>query len=146
RGWYAATLALFTAALMSKPSAVTLPLVLLLLDVWPLRRTEPLSRRVVEKLPLFALAAIVGAGTIAIQHRVGAVASLATFPLSLRLQNAAMSYVAYLGNIVWPARLAAFYPWDWDFTAARTAGSVAILSALTAVAIVSRRGYPYLLV
>jgi hypothetical protein len=106
----------FSLALMSKPMAVSLPIVLLLLDYWPLERHEdlPSQRRWVrlslEKLPLLLLSAASSAVTLVAQRSGGAVGIL---PLSVRLENAIVSYVAYIGKTVWPAKLAAFYTHPW---------------------------------
>src|ERR1035438_5551132 len=102
----------FGLGLMAKPMLVTLPFVLLLLDFWPLRRVElgSLLRLVKEKLPLFALAAISSVVTLLAQRHEGAILGLERFPLGLRLANALASYLAYIGKMLWPVRLAAFYP------------------------------------
>jgi hypothetical protein len=124
-GWYArrpdwkkylVIIAAFALALLSKPMAVSLPLVLLLLDYWPLERYEDLpfrrkwARLSLEKLPLLLLSAASSLVTTVAQRFGGAVADASVLPLSVRLENAIVSYVAYLGKTVWPARLAVFYP------------------------------------
>jgi hypothetical protein len=124
-GWYArgpdwrkylVVVAAFALALMSKPMAVSLPLVLLLLDYWPLERYEDLPfrrkwvRLSLEKLPLLLLSAASSVVTTVAQRSRGAVAWESILPLSWRLQNAIVSYVAYIGKTVWPATLAVFYP------------------------------------
>ena len=124
-GWYArrpdwkkylVVAAAFVLALMSKPMAVSLPLVLLLLDYWPLERYEglPFRRKWVrlslEKLPLLLLSAASSAVTMVAQRSGSAVADASVLPLSVRVENAIVCYVAYLGKTIWPARLAVFYP------------------------------------
>jgi hypothetical protein len=117
-GWkkYLVVVAAFALALMSKPMAVSLPLVLLLLDYWPLERYEDLPfrrkwvRLSVEKLPLLLMSATSSAVTMVAQRSRGAVAVESILPLSVRLENAIVSYVAYIGKTVWPAKLAVFYP------------------------------------
>ncbi len=108
---------LFALTLMAKPMGVTLPLVLLILDAWPLGRFAgpgrgaPHRGRILgEKIPLFLLAATSGAVTYAIQKTGGSVKAWEEDPLSIRAGNALMSYLAYLGKTVWPSRLAVFYP------------------------------------
>jgi protein O-mannosyl-transferase len=116
-GWkkYLVVVAAFSLALMSKPMAVSLPLVLLLLDYWPLERYEDLPfrrkwvRLSLEKLPLFLMSAASSAVTMVAQRSGGAVADHLP-PLSVRLGNAIVSYVAYIGKMFWPAKLAVFYP------------------------------------
>ena len=102
-------------ALLGKPMAVVLPVLLLLLDVWPLRRWAARDVRhnaglVVEKLPLFALALAIGLWTIQAQRQAGAVRDLDDFPLTARLANAVCATAEYLGMLVWPVNLAVFYP------------------------------------
>ncbi len=145
----------YVLALMSKPMVVTLPVALLLLDVWPLRRIRlagsegPVYRSLqaclVEKLPLLALALATSVATFIVQKQVGAVAGLSMLPLPLRIKNALIGYVAYLGATVWPANLAAFYPLrdiaEWEVVAA-----VIILLTLTALAWRLRNTHPYVIV
>ena len=108
--WSGITLACYALSLASKPTAVLLPLVLLLLDVWPLRRTEPLRFRVIEKLPLLALALTSGIVTWISQHAVGATHSSADLPLAAAAANAVVSHVRYLTAFFLPHDLAMFYP------------------------------------
>ena len=120
-GWgrYLGILGFLTLGLMAKQTLVTLPCVLLLLDYWPLRRLgenwtqirERLPRLVAEKLPLLIPVAVAGLLTIrAAQSAQGALPSLDTLPLGFRLANAVVAYAAYLLKMVWPVRLAVFYP------------------------------------
>jgi tetratricopeptide (TPR) repeat protein len=115
---YAMILVPFICGIMSKPMIVTLPFVLLLMDVWPLRRWS--RKAVVEKFPLFALSAAAAVVAYLVQRQGGAVSSLSQIPLSLRLENAAVSYVTYIVQFFWPAKLAVFYAfppvvpaWQW---------------------------------
>ena len=111
---------------------VTLPLILLLLDYWPLRRAEPAGRLILEKLPLLALSAAACAITLLAQG--DAVHSGSSFSLPHRLGNAATSCAVYLGQMVWPARLAVLYPfpqngqptWEVALAAALIAGFSAL--------------------
>ena len=109
---YGLVAAAYALALMSKPMVVTLPLVLLLLDFWPLRRVRrgSVGSLVVEKLPLFVLAAATAVATVIVQQHVGAVAALSALPVRVRLANAIVSAVAYIGKAIRPTHLAAFYP------------------------------------
>ncbi len=117
-GWkkYMVVVAAFALALMSKPMAVSLPFVLLLLDYWPLQRygNLPLQakwvRLATEKLPLFVMSAASSVVTIIAQRSGGAMADTVALPLSVRLGNAIVSYVAYIGKTVWPSSLSVFYP------------------------------------
>jgi protein O-mannosyl-transferase len=123
---YLIMLVSFACGIMSKPMVVTLPFVLLLMDVWPLHR---LSRKtVVEKIPLFALSA--GAAVLAyvVQQHGGAISEI---PLSLRLENAAVSYVTYIAQFFWPAKLAVFYPFPSAVPGWQWVGAIVILGAIT---------------
>jgi tetratricopeptide (TPR) repeat protein len=116
---YAALCLALTLALLAKPMAVTLPCVLLLLDVWPLGRVptdrigsalRTLGRLGIEKLPLLALVAASSVVTVRVQQAGGAVAGLDHFSLTVRLANAALAYVAYVATFFRPIDLAVFYP------------------------------------
>ena len=131
-----AVMALFALGLTSKPMVVTLPVVLLLLDYWPLGRVAdakqvsawvPLVR---EKIPLFGLSALSTLITFLVQRDAGAVVTLQALPLHVRLGNALVSYAAYARDAVWPARLAVFYPFDTPSLAAivMSAASIAIVA------------------
>ncbi len=149
---------LLALGLMSKPTLVSAPVLLLLLDAWPLGRlqggavahdTEGVSVRaaLLEKLPLFALAAAASALTLLAQHGAGTVANLDQLPLPSRLENATVACVAYLGKTVWPRGLAVFYPHpEQGLSVWRVAGSLALLLALTALALRSARRHPALAV
>ena len=108
---YGLVMLLFAMGLMCKPMLVTLPLVLLLLDYWPLQRVESrkLSGLVREKLPLLALSAAACVVTLLAQNE--AIQSTETFSLPLRFGNALVACMVYLGQMVWPAGLAVFYPY-----------------------------------
>jgi Flp pilus assembly protein TadD len=120
RGRYMTVVLLFGLGLMAKPMLVTLPFVLLLLDWWPLRRIRsPLfqlsnkrefSKLLWEKIPLIGLTVVSSLVTIVVQQKGGAVRSNEYVPVTVRLLNAAVSYVTYLGKAVWPDHLAIFYP------------------------------------
>ncbi len=121
---YLLVVLVFSLALMSKPITVTLPFVLLLLDYWPLNRIENISltehssrqrifRLVREKVPLFILSALCSTITFLAQRSGESVIPLAALPLRLRLTNAVVSYVRYLGKIFWPKDLAVLYPLDF---------------------------------
>ena len=113
---YLLVVLLFGFGLMSKPMLVTLPFVLLLLDYWPLGRIRgqrseagrQLRRLVTEKLPLFALSAFSCTATLLVQ--IYNTEKLEQLPFIWRLNTAIVSYVAYIWQMFWPARLAAFYP------------------------------------
>jgi protein O-mannosyl-transferase len=131
--------------LMSKPSVVTAPCLLLLLDYWPLVRKERLTVLLREKLPFFALAAAVSATTFVAQKQGGAMMHIENLTLPERLANAAVSYVLYLGKILWPHPLAVLYPYQRDFSVLFVIVCLLLLSAITALVLLlggSRRYLP----
>ena len=129
RARYALVALSLAAGLLSKPMVVTLPFVLLLLDVWPFNR----GIRVKEKLPLFALVAASCVATVIAQS--GAIGMASQFPMKLRLANAVLSYVRYLGKTLLPSRLAVFYPMPTEFPAWKVAGAALLLIVLTVLAL-----------
>jgi protein O-mannosyl-transferase len=145
-GW---TSLFFALSLMAKPTWVTLPFLLLLLDVWPLGRwpSEPWRKLAAEKGPLFLLAAVSCAVTYAVQQRGGAVQTFDWLPFGVRVGNAAVAYVQYVVALFRPLDLACFYP---PFRAELTAGaigrSLAVLLALTAAAAAHARRRPWWLI
>ena len=148
-GRYLAVFAVFALALMAKPMLVTFPLVLLLLDFWPLRRAEwPLrwaqwKPLVMEKLPLLALSAIGSVMTFIAQHSYGAVVALQRFPVLSRLENSALAYVAYIGTALWPVNLAVFYPAS-PLDAAGAVLAALFLLGVTAAVLRFAKSRPYL--
>ena len=111
-GRYALVAFLFAMSLMSKPTAITLPLVLLLIDFWPLERfpRASLSRLVTEKIPLFLMSIASAAITIYAQRVGGAVGLMAALPPGMRVKNAIYSYFLYIEKAIYPSNLAVFHP------------------------------------
>jgi tetratricopeptide (TPR) repeat protein len=147
---YLLVAASLAAALLSKPMAVTVPFVLLLLDYWPLGRLS--WRSVAEKLPLVAMVAASSVVTLLVQQAGGAVRGLDAVPLAQRLANAAYAYVMYLVKTFWPApgSLTPFYPLPEHGGPAVGVGAAAALAAtLAAISLATaalRRQRPYLAV
>ena len=142
---YLAVVALFALGLMAKPMLVTLPLVLLILDYWPLGRMKLGWRVLVEKLPLLALSAASCVATSIAQRE--AIAPLDFIPFSARLANAFISYVAYVSHLFYPVGLAVLYPHqgsrlpDWQVIVA-----LLLLVCISVGVAAWRRKCPYLLV
>jgi Flp pilus assembly protein TadD len=147
---YTMALLCFALALMSKPMAVTLPFVMLLLDWWPLGRVSSVECRVsrfqhlmVEKIPFFVLSAISCVVTFMVQQKGGAVAKLAEFSVSSRIENTFVSYARYLEKTFWPVTLAnpypyvAHWPWAWVLFA------VALFVGLCVAAVWLGRKFPF---
>lgn len=148
--FYFLSLILFVLALMSKPMAVTLPFVLLLLDYWPLRRFETTKSQqnnflFLEKLPFLALAAGVSAITLLAQRSAGAI-TIEGLPFMARMANALISYCRYLGKIFWPANLSVFYPYIEKGLAPAAIGASLLLIAFTAFAFLIRKQRPYIFI
>lgn len=208
---YAAVFVAVFLALASKAMAVTLPFVLLLLDVWPLRRfgdrtsgiaeathtrrdqaetspaaqsrdgeglpdiagaehmqvaqaeaspagarhgggapacfqTATLVRLILEKIPLLALSAAVGILTWMAETKIGALKTVAEFPIAVRVGNAVVSYVRYIGKMFWPADLAVIYPHPgaWPWVSVTLAAIVLVI--ITVFALKIWRRAPYLAV
>jgi tetratricopeptide (TPR) repeat protein len=142
---YLAVLSCYALGLMAKPMLVTLPVLLLLLDGWPLRRLQKTSavRLIAEKLPLFAMSFVSCIVTFLVQQSAGSVSSI---PLSTRLLNVITSYTAYLSKLLAPIDLAVIYPYP--------TGPIPIWSVMISLAILifwsvfvfyHRRKRPYLL-
>ncbi len=149
-GRYLTMVAAFALALLAKPMAVTLPLVLLLLDYWPLGRISLAAcerpqlrsrglRLLWEKAPLFLLSAVFSAIAVLTQKRGGAVSSVAGVPMSQRLENAALAYVGYIRKMIWPSDLAYFYPHRGAATSAWMALLAAFLLVAMSLAVYRRR-------
>jgi tetratricopeptide (TPR) repeat protein len=160
---YLLVIATFVLGLMAKPMLVTLPLVLLLVDCWPLGRwqpwrsgeppteTVPLRRLIAEKLPLLTLSAASAVITWVAQESGGTAPSIDRLPAGARVGNALVSYVAYLGMSIWPSGLAYFYPHPAAVPgggsgtlAVRALASVVLLGVLTLFALLGARRRPYL--
>ena len=169
--FYVLSLLLFALGLMSKPMLVTLPFVLLLLDYWPLGRfsfpiprpnararqpnrtpagapSAPRAMRLLwpllaEKIPFFALSAACSFVTWSVQSQGGAVWGQLALPA--RLGNAVVSYILYLGKMVWSMRLAAFYPFGNPWPGLAVVAALLLLLLITILALRNRSRRPWLL-
>jgi Flp pilus assembly protein TadD len=165
---YLLILLLFALGLMAKPMLVTLPCVLLLLDYWPLKRIEigqsasglPAAsqpstiaekpggqafRLLLEKTPLFVLAAVSSFVTFIVQKSGGAVGALEVYPIKIRVANALVSYVKYIVKMIWPQNLAVFYPHPGQGLPMWQAAAAGLLLLLISIAVIrAGRRQPYL--
>ena len=137
---YGLTLAAFSLGLMAKPMLVTLPVVLLLLDYWPLAR----GVRILEKVPFLVLSAAVCVITYVAHREAGATASLSIFPVAVRLENALVSCAVYIIKLFWPDHLAVFYPYSRHSLAVPAALAALGLVTITVVAARTAARRPYL--
>lgn len=154
--WYAAALASVAAGLLAKPMLVTAPLLLLLVDVWPLGRSggegggrwrEVGPRLVLEKVPFALLAGASVAVTVVAQATGQRLSAISGIPLGSRLSNAVVSTLAYLGQMLWPGRLASFYPHPYTLggiPAWQVVAAGALLLGVSAMAVRVRSAHPYL--
>lgn len=141
---YGLVLLLFVLGLLCKPMLVTLPLVLLLLDYWPLQRAKPAWQLSVEKLPLLALSAISCLVTLLAQKH--AISPFETYPLRARLVTAVLSCKVYLFQMVYPAGLAAFYPFPHSVSIWEKLTALVLLAVISVLGWEERRKRPWLLV
>ncbi|MGP8245121.1 MAG: tetratricopeptide repeat protein [Bryobacteraceae bacterium] len=153
-GRYALVLLAFCCGLMAKPMVITLPFVLLLLDVWPLGRLsfaaiaqgdgKPRAAIFWEKAPLLAFSLAASIITYLAQQRAGAVKALSAFPFSLRVENALVSYVVYIMQMFRPVRLAVFYPYPRHLPAWQATLAGVVLTGVSVMVVWFHRGRPYL--
>ena len=129
----------FACALMSKPSAITLPFVLLLLDWWPFQRFG--RKAILEKLPLFAL--LIPSILLTLRAQTGAIGAVS---LGSRIANTIVSYVDYLRVLVWPSGLAILYPYRLSIPTIAVVLAALVLIGITAAAIYFARRTPWVLV
>jgi len=159
--WYLAVFASMAFGLLAKPMLVTLPFVLLLADFWPLCRFEfarrlgrgnievlppavSARRLLLEKAPLFALAAAACIVTVLVQKSGGAVGSVAAFSLGGRVANALVAYAAYIFKTVWPVDLAVMYPYPVRGLAwYRPLMAGVFLAVVSAAVLCKARRYPF---
>ena len=149
---YSLALLCFACSLMSKSTLVTLPVIMLALDYWPLQRgavsdwRKTWARLAVEKAPFFALSLASGLLTLHAEKSIGAIAVKNGLPLAMRASNAVLSFIRYLGQTVWPADMAVFYPYPKEVSLWLVAGATFLLLAVTVGAILLARRRPYLAV
>jgi protein O-mannosyl-transferase len=159
----------FILGLMAKPMIVTLPFILLLLDYWPLGRfqlrsflslanSQPKQLRdlkgsnstvphlLLEKIPFFILSVLFSFLTLFAAGSGGAVKSIQFYPITMRVSNALVSYVSYIGKAIWPHPLACLYPYRDNIPLWQVAGAGLLLLGISIFAIRSVRKHPYFLV
>jgi tetratricopeptide (TPR) repeat protein len=149
-GRYVTALVLFILGLMSKPMLVTLPVVLVLLDYWPLNRLNSkfsILNSLIEKVPFFLLSIVSSVVTFVVQQKGGAMPSIYAIPLKGRIVNAICSYPGYIGKMIWPSRLAALYPHPVaQIPTVRAVIYAAVFVLITIFLIYQGRKYRYLIV
>jgi len=165
---YLLILWVFALGLMAKPMLVTLPLVFLLLDYWPLCRfnlerphggkqkndtslvaefqRSPVLRLLLEKVPLLIISAgCIYVSSLSMKH-LGVVISTASVPMKLRIANALVSYLSYIEKMIWPQNLAVYYPYPQSIPLWQVAGAGLVLICISFLVLRTVRPKPYLAV
>ena len=108
------------------------------------RFTPQISRLLLEKLPFFLLAMGLSMVTFRSQKTLGTMAVLSHVTLPARMENALVSYAAYLLNLFWPVNLAVFYPYNTTLPMWQVAGAFILLAAITLLVLAAARRCPWL--
>ncbi|SNB45204.1 tetratricopeptide repeat protein [Geobacter sp. DSM 9736] len=160
--WYILVTLFFILSLLAKPMLVTLPFLLLLLDVWPLNRMElamkpgnhdtwadigrVLRRAILEKAPLLAITCITCIITMQSAKGLGVSDVNGQTGLMDKVSNALVSYIGYILKMIWPAELPVFYPFPKEYPLWQVAGAFLLLAAVSFYAYREKQKRPYLLV
>jgi protein O-mannosyl-transferase len=149
--FYCATLVLFAMALMSKPMVVTAPFVMLLFDFWPLQRitleshrSSVVCRLLLEKAPFLLLSAAASYIAVLAQGRSYSIVSASSLSFRDRALHSLAAYAHYLGAMVAPTHLAAYYPYQSNLPAWQPIAEALVLLAISAIVIATRRRRPWL--
>jgi len=140
---------LFMLGQLVKPMLVTLPFVLLLLDYWPLGRLKigqwrNLFRLIGEKVPLFILSALSVYLSVLSLRTHAVMQSTDAVPITLRIENALVSYIAYIAKTIWPQNLAVYYPYPDALPLWQTAGALLVLICISLVLLLGLKHIPSL--
>ena len=147
-GYYNLSLAFFIASFLCKAMVVTLPFLFLLLDYWPLQRLNRSTIRplISEKIRFFALSAFFCTLTFWTHKTHADIHSLQNFGVGMRVENAILSYVNYLGKFFWPANLAVLYPYPQSYDIVQVMLAALLLLAISVFCILQISRRPYLAV
>jgi tetratricopeptide (TPR) repeat protein len=150
---YLLLLVVFSLGLLAKPMLVTFPFLLLLLDYWPLERIRITKlgsqksiafRLVMEKIPILILSVVtIGIISLWFQERTKMITT-EMVPMKLRIENALVSYVSYIGKMIWPQNLTFFYPFPSEVPMWQVAGAGLLLLSVTILVIRCLKEAPYL--
>ena len=150
---YLVMLSCFTLGILSKPMLLTMPIILLLLDYWPLLRFKTdadwkinLRWLILEKVPLALFAFAMTIITFIAEHRFGAISDIETFSLTSRISNALVSYILYMEKMLVPMGLTAYYPHPGTWPLWMSVGSGILIFIVTVIAIRRIKEQPYLFV
>ena len=153
---YFGVLLSFCIGLMAKPMLVTLPFVLLLLDYWPLKRLEsvkneneshiPYIHLIVEKIPFLILALLSVVVSISSLNNHNTFMTQDAVPMELRIGNALVSYIVYIGKLLWPFELSVFYPFPGDIPIWQSISAFSLLAVISLYFTKKRKEKPYLII
>ena len=145
---YLIAMLFFFLGLMSKPMLVTVPIVIILLDYWPLGRFEKTStlKIILEKIPFLNFSLLVGLKTIFSQLNAGALVNFESINIITRIENAITSYIAYLVQLLLPLNLALVYPYEQSFSLLEVFVKFLIFVAITVLTLKVHKKHPYLIV
>lgn len=134
----------FILALLSKPMVLTLPVIMILLDYWPLKRFELGKQNWIvwqlkEKMPFFTLSAVLVFVTF---HTPGNSMDIKSIPLISRLANAPVAFITYLGKTFWPFDMAIFYPFSDNIPLWQIGGAVTLIIAISIAVVVMMKRIP----
>ena len=137
----------FALALLSKPIVITLPIIMILLDYWPLKRFEfkkdtLLSWQLKEKIPFFILSAALSIITLYSPYD----PSYKSLPWGSRIANAPVSFMTYIEKIFWPHDMAVFYPFPAHIPIGQIIGTTFLIIVISAIVIITAKRLPYLFV
>ena len=159
---YCLVVAAFCLGSLAKSMLITLPFVLLLLDYWPLGRINlpvlrddrarwysfyrDAGRLILEKIPLMIISFVVVFITTQSLKLTDQILATQLVPMGLKIKNAIVSYLIYMGKMVWPKDLSIFHPYPDMIPVWQVAGSLAVLLAITILALIKYRKHPYFIV
>ena len=137
----------FVCALMSKPMVVTLPVIMILLDYWPLGRFQSHKSNLIlwqlkEKIPFFIFSIIISIITLYAQYK----PFVKHFSFYSRIANAPVSFVTYLEKTFWPHDMAVFYPFSIQIPVWQVVGSILLIIVISIAVVAMMKRMPYLFV
>jgi protein O-mannosyl-transferase len=152
---YILTLSFFLTGLIAKPMLVTLPIILVFIDIWPVQRIS-LSQNfdqfrnnkiiITEKIPFVLISIIFSFIAIWSQKIGGTVASSTRYPPLTRLMNALLSYAMYIYKMIWPLKLAVFYPYERNIDFSYVILSALLLLSISSLVVFISKKHPYVFV
>jgi tetratricopeptide (TPR) repeat protein len=165
---YLSVVIFFLLGLMAKPMIVTLPFLLIILDLWPLNRLdiwsdtgialnqsigfqlrenkETIKKLLAEKVPLICISLLWVFFSLSSLKSIGSINSVETIPILLRVKNLFISYIAYIYKLLWPFDLSVYYPFPWSIPLWQPLAGGCFLLMVTLLAAMKWKSRPILLV